>query len=86
MIDETYKLIAVPYKLRRINDIDYRKRAFKNALEIYFKKDIDDDLLNKIILSNEKSIQEYERDKEIRKISHDLVSSVIQSCLENLID
>lgn len=81
MIDETYKLIAVPYKLRRINDIDHRKKAYKNSLEIYYKKDINDEVLNKIILSNQKIIQEYEKDKEIRNISHNLVKSVIQKCL-----
>ena len=81
MIDETYKLIAVPYKLRRINDIDHRKKAYKNSLEIYYKKDINEEVLNKIILSNEKIIQEYEKDKEIRNISHNLVKSVIQKCL-----
>lgn len=81
MIDETYKLIAVPYKLRRINDIDHRKKAYKNSLEIYYKKDINEEVLNKIILSNQKIIQEYEKDKEIRNISHNLVKSVIQKCL-----
>lgn len=86
MIDETFKLIAVPYKLRRMNDIDHRKIAYKNAIEIYYKKDINDELLNKIILSNEKSIHEYEKDKEIREISHNLVKSVIHDCLENLIN
>ena len=81
MIDETYKLIAVPYKLRRINDIDHRKKAYKKSLEIYYKKDINDEVLNKIILSNQKIIQEYEKDKEIRNISHILVKSVIKKCL-----
>lgn len=81
MIDETYKLIAVPYKLRRVNDIDHRKRAYKNAIEIYYKKDINDKVLNKIILSNQTIIQEYEKDKEIREISHNLVKSIIQKCL-----
>lgn len=81
MIDETFKLIAVPYKLRRINDIDHRKKAYKNSLEIYYKKDIDQDLLDKIITSNKKVIHEYEKDKEIREISHNLVKSVIQECL-----
>lgn len=81
MIDETYKLIAVPYKLRRVNDIDHRKRAYKNAIELYYKKDINDKVLNKIILSNQTIIQEYEKDKEIREISHNLVKSIIQKCL-----
>ena len=85
MIEETFKLIAVPYKLRRINDIDYRKKAYKNAIEIYYKKDIDSELLDKIIISNKKVIYDYENDKEIKEISHNLVKSVIQSCLENLI-
>tara|TARA_B100000900_G_C20596116_1_gene723487 strand:+ start:3124 stop:3384 length:261 start_codon:yes stop_codon:yes gene_type:complete len=81
MIDETFKLIAVPYKLRRINDIDYRKKAFKNAIEIYYRKDIDQDLLEKIITSNKKVIHEYEKEKEITEISHNLVKSIIQKCL-----
>ena len=67
MIEETFKLIAVPYKLRRINDIDHRKKAYKNALEIYYKKDIDQDLLEKIITTNKKVIYDYEKDKEIRE-------------------
>lgn len=81
MIEETFKLIAVPYKLRRINDIDHRKKAYKNAIEIYYKKDIDSDLLDKIITSNKKVIYDYEKDKEIREISHNLVKSIIQGCL-----
>ena len=81
MIEETFKLIAVPYKLRRINDIDHRKKAYKNAIEIYYKKDIDSDLLDKIITSNKKVIYDYEKDKEIREISHNLVKSIIQECL-----
>ena len=81
MIDETYKLLAVPYKIKRINNIDYKKKAYKNAVEIYYKKDIEFDLLDKIILSNKKIILEYEKDKEIRKISHNLIKSIIQECL-----
>ena len=81
MIEETFKLIAVPYKLRRINDIDHRKKAYKNALEIYYKKDIDQDLLEKIITTNKKVIYDYEKDKEIREISHNLVKSIIHKCL-----
>jgi hypothetical protein len=81
MIDETYKLLAVPYKIKRINNIDYKKKAYKNAVEIYYKKDIEFDLLDKIILSNEKIILEYEKDKEIRKISHNLIKSIIHECL-----
>ena len=81
MIEETFKLIAVPYKLRRINDIDHRKKAYKNAIEIYYRKDIDSDLLDKIITSNKKVIYDYEKDKEIREISHNLVKSIIQKCL-----
>lgn len=81
MIEETFKLIAVPYKLRRINDTDHRMKAYKNAIEIYYKKDIEPDLLDKIIISNKKVIDDYEKDKEIRKISHNLVKSIIQKCL-----
>ncbi len=81
MIEETFKLIAVPYKLKRINDIDHRKKAYKNALEIYYRKDIDQDLLDKIITSNKKVIYDYEKDKEIRELSHNLVKSIIQKCL-----
>jgi len=81
MIEETFKLIAVPYKLRRINDIDHRKKAYKNALEIYYRKDIDQDLLEKIITSNKKVIYDYEKDKEIKEISHNLVKSIIHKCL-----
>tara|TARA_B000000557_G_C20712949_1_gene416719 strand:+ start:229 stop:489 length:261 start_codon:yes stop_codon:yes gene_type:complete len=81
MIEETFKLIAVPYKLKRINDIDHRKKAYKNALEIYYKKDIDQDLLEKILTSNKKIIYDYEKDKEIREISHNLVKSIIHKCL-----
>ena len=81
MIEETFKLIAVPYKLRRINDTDHRKKAYKNAIEIYYKKDIESDLLDKIIIFNKKVIDDYEKDKEIREISHNLVKSIIQKCL-----
>lgn len=81
MIEETFKLIAVPYKLKRINDIDHRKKAYKNALEIYYRKDIDQDLLEKILTSNKKIIYDYEKDKEIREISHHLVKSIIHKCL-----
>ena len=86
MIEETFKLIAVPYKLRRINDIDHKKVAYKNSLEIYFKKEINEELLEKMISSGKQLINDYETDKEIRKISHNLITSVIQSCLRNLIE
>lgn len=85
MIEETFKLIAVPYMLRRKNDIDHRKKAYKNSIEIYYKREISEELLEKIISSNKEIICDYERDKEIREISHNLVNSVIQSCLKNLI-
>ena len=81
MIDETYKLIAVPYKLRKNNDIDYRKLALKNALEIYYKKDLDNNVVDKIIIENLNTINEYEKDKEIRNISHNMIKSIIQKCL-----
>lgn len=81
MIDETYKLIAVPYKLRKNNDIDYRKLALKKALEIYYKKDLDNNVVDKIIIENLNTINEYEKDKEIRNISHNMIKSIIQKCL-----
>lgn len=81
MIEETYKLIAVPFKLRRINDIDHRKKAYKTALDIYYKREINEALLEKIIISNREIMDEYDRDKDIRELSHNLVSNVIESCL-----
>ena len=57
------------------------RKAYKNALEIYYKKDIDQDLLEKILTSNKKIIYDYEKDKEIREISHNLVKSIIHKCL-----
>ena len=81
MIDETYKLLAVASKLRRINRVDHRKIAFKNALETYFKKEIDNELTDKIILITKDEISQYEEDKVIRLLSHTLVKEVIHSCL-----
>jgi hypothetical protein len=81
MNDETLKLIAVPYKLRRRDNIDHRLIALKNALEIYFKRDIDKVLLNRITTNIEIHIVEYEEDKQIQIISHNLVKDIIRSCL-----
>ena len=81
MIDTTYKLIAVPSKLRRRTDTDHRKRAYKNAIEIYHKRDLDAEILDKIIKHNNELIINHERDKEIREISHHLVTSVITNCI-----
>ena len=86
MIEETYKLIAVPFKLRRIDDTDYRKKAYKTALDIYYKREINEELLEKIIITNKGILDEYDRDKEIRNFSHNFVSSIRKSCLENLMD
>lgn len=82
MINETYKLLAVPYKIKRADNIDYRKKAYTNALEIYYRRDLTTELVDKIIENNNITIEEYDKDKEIREISHNLVSNVITSCLK----
>jgi|TARA_Y100000389_G_scaffold204718_1_gene259176 uncharacterized HAD superfamily protein len=81
MIDETFKLIAVPTKLRRLNNVDYRKKAFHKSLETYFKKEIDDKLTERIIKITEEEIYEYEEDVKIRLLSHTLVKEILQSCV-----
>ena len=85
MVNETYKLLAVPYKIKRVDNIDYKKKAYTSALEIYYRRDLTTELVDKIIENNKITIEEYDKDKEIREISHNLVNSVIQSCLKNLI-
>ena len=61
MIDETFKLIAVPTKLRRLNNVDYRKKAFQKSLETYFKKEIDDKLTEGIIKIGHRKIRQTRR-------------------------
>ena len=81
MVNETYKLLAVPYKIKRADNIDYKKKAYTSALEIYYRRDLTNELVDKIIENNKITIDDYDKDKEIREISHNLVSTVIKSCL-----